>query len=362
MILASAAAAALIAVVIALGVWGRGESARLSYELTGDARPVTDTLLESGTGGDVLFSDGTRVSLEVGSKVRIVELDTHGASLLLEGGKISLNVVPKARARWAVAAGPFRIAVTGTEFTAEWSEGQEQLEVRLSKGSVVVSGPLMPGGTRLLPGQRLRASLKEHRLSVDRDATEAPAQVAGDPTPTSEEVSAPPVNANSRSLLQPTNTPVSWSKRVASGDFEGVLVAANTLGLEGCLKSCTLPDLSALADAARYRSQTGLARDCLLAIRARFSGNREGKAASFLLGRMAEGRGAASHAEALRWFDLYLQEQPNGPLAAEALAHKMLLIQGAQGASAARPLAVDYLARFPGGSYEHLAREIAESR
>ena len=98
----------------------------------------------------------------------------------------------------------------------------------------------------------------------------------------------------------------------------------------------------------------------LVALRERFAGTPAAEEAAFLLGRLAED----SHeprATALGWYDVYLDEAPRGPYAAEALGRRLLLLIDAAGnTGAVRATAREYLERHPTGPYASRARAILE--
>jgi hypothetical protein len=74
---------------------------------------------------------------------------------------------------------------------------------------------------------------------------------------------------------------------------------------------------------------------------------------------MVEG---ATPAAAIGWYDQYLTESPGGSLVAEALGRKMVAVDKASGRDAARPIAEEYLRRFPQGMFAAVAEKIAEPR
>ena len=123
------------------------------------------------------------------------------------------------------------------------------------------------------------------------------------------------------------------------------------------VENASSADLFALADAARYRRRTDLARAALLAQRRRFPRAPRSLDAIFLLGRVEELR-AQGAAQAIARYDEYLVQAPTGAYAAEALGRKMILTDERDGRSAARPIADEYLHRFPGGSYAGSARAL----
>jgi len=116
-------------------------------------------------------------------------------------------------------------------------------------------------------------------------------------------------------------------------------------------------DLRSLADAARYTSRNDLAERSLVALRQRFSGSGQSAAAAFLLGRTYESSGQLAAAQ--RWYETYYSESPDGEFAAEALAGKMRAVATSRGSSAAKPIALEYLSRYPKGVHVKTARKIA---
>jgi hypothetical protein len=147
-----------------------------------------------------------------------------------------------------------------------------------------------------------------------------------------------------------------WSTRVAHGDFDGVLADAEYHGIDRALSESTVVDLAALADAARYARRPDLARRALMAERTRYPGSMQALDAAFFLGGLAEGQN--SDAASLEWYDVYLGENASGPYASQALGRKMVLVHRLNGTGSARPIATEYLARFPDGPYASAASKL----
>jgi hypothetical protein len=151
-----------------------------------------------------------------------------------------------------------------------------------------------------------------------------------------------------------------WDKRLAHGDVQGILADADARGLDELLQTASERDLSALADAARYGHRPALARRALFGVRERFAGSQEARNAAFFLGSLADDApGAGGPTGALEWYDRYLAESRGGRYAPQALGRKMALTQRLHGADAARPLAAEYLSRFPDGPYAAAARKLS---
>jgi hypothetical protein len=148
-----------------------------------------------------------------------------------------------------------------------------------------------------------------------------------------------------------------WAAALAAGHLDRILAEAERAGVKATLETASSDDLLALADAARYRRRTDLARDALLAERRRFPGSAHSLDAVFLLGRVEES-GDHGLARAIQWYDEYLRQAPTGTYASEALGRKMTLTSKLGGTSRARPIAEEYLRRFPAGTYAGPARAI----
>lgn len=135
-----------------------------------------------------------------------------------------------------------------------------------------------------------------------------------------------------------------------------MLAEARERGVPLVLTSASASDLLALADASRYGGDAGLASRALQALRDRFAGTKAASDAAFLLGRMADDGGAT--AAAIRWYDTHMAE--GGSFSAEALGRKMIAVRKSGSEAAARPVAREYLQRYPHGPHAAVARALLE--
>jgi hypothetical protein len=372
-LLGAAAATAVVAVVsrarireeagppLAFGVEGGALGPGGVIEARGDAEPA------------VRFVDGTVITLARGTKGRVDAVDGRGAHLSISDGTAAVNVVPKPHARWRIDAGPFVINVHGTVFTAAWNAASGRLDVRLERGLVSVEGPMAGGPIAIHAGQRLTVVPRQSRVVLrgldDRDddavAVETPPAPTERPAPTP----APAPVAPARSGVRPTrsgristaaSSPATWSAALAAGEFAAIVDDAER-DLPRALASSSSNDLAALSDAARYRRRDDLARQALTAQRRRFPDSPRAADAAFFLGRLDENDGGGL-VHALRWYDRYLDEAPNGSYAAEALGRKMVALRELYGGAAARGVADEYVRRFPRGSYAGAASALRGER
>ena len=334
--------------------------------VTGEIRPA----IAENVSTRIRFSDGSEIALDREARAQVSNVTPVGARIVLSNGRAHTFFVPKPHARWQVAAGPYVVQVTGTIFDVQWSGDSEAFDVWLEKGSVRVSGPLIGDGIAMTHGQHLLTRVKDNKILLDSQradaveptsATPEPASVPaaeptgghGEATGSADEGEVEPSSHIAARVTHPVGK--SWSRRMARGDFEAVVEAAERRGIESVLAHGSHAELAALADAARYTRRSRLAGRALNAERERFSETAEGREASFFLGNLAEDGGDRSGA--VSWYGRYLREEAAGTYAAQALGRKML-IESRRGSSSAGIDAEEYLHRFPSGSYAEAARLI----
>jgi ferric-dicitrate binding protein FerR (iron transport regulator) len=313
------------------------------------------------------FVDGTVIRLGRETRGRLAEVDSHGAHVAIQNGSAHVSVVHKPQARWLVDAGPYRITVHGTVFSASWDEAQQRLDVKMERGLVSVAGPVTNGPISVRGGQALTVKLKRSQVllrdldhdDVDADTDDAKANVTA---PVEQEGAATAVAtaAPARARIAAKTTHAlrgrTWTAAMSAGDFDSILDEAER-DLGRVLATRGTEDLAALADAARYRRHDDVARRALLAQRRRFPGSPRAADAAFFLGRLDE-NGGRGHGPALAWYERYLDEAPDGSYVAEALGRKMIAVEELRGAAAARTVAEQYVRQFPGGSYAGAAHAL----
>jgi hypothetical protein len=343
----------------------------LSYRLEGGSLIEGGYLRELAPSGiRAVFSEGTEFILMPGTRSRLRAVEASGARITIEHGAASFQVTPANDRRWQVDVGPFLVTVKGTAFKVSWDAVTERFELKLQHGSVTVSGPLTGGEIALQAGQRLLVDLPKGEAVINEhtpeDRPESPAGSASpapepplDESPAASDKPAAPVGR--RGAMPSTARVVDdhrWAAALAAGQLDRILAEAERAGVKMTLDTASSDDLLALADAARYRRRTDLARDALLAERRRFAGSSHALDAAFLLGRVEE---VSDHGRAIQWYDEYLMRAPTGTYASEALGRKMTLTSKLRGTSQARPIAEDYLRRFPAGTYAGPARAIVSA-
>jgi transmembrane sensor len=307
------------------------------------------------------FSDGTRVGLEGGARVRVLAVDAHGARVAIERGVVRADVVPRADNEWWVVGGPFEIHVTGTSFEAGWDPSSEVLRVTMREGRVLVRAPCLDRERALVAGESVSLSCAPPKeegagsaLPSPSHTSIAPATARPPGAPAAPAASpAPEVDPGAPALAPP----VSWRDLSRRGDYKGALAAAEAEGWGALLESLSAADLLELGTTARLAGKSARAVEAYAAVRRRFGGTDTAATAAFHLGQMAFD-GAHAFDEAHRWFSVYLAERPGGALAAEALGRAMEAEQRTGDLSRARETAQRYLARYPAGAHAELAKSL----
>jgi hypothetical protein len=324
------------------------------------------------------FSDGTRIELGPNARARVVAVGRAGAEVVIESGRAHVDVVP-ARLRlpgesaWRVSLGPFAVEVKGTRFDVQWEPHAGELELDLFEGSVTVSGCEAGQSHTLVAGQGLRASCRQRGWTVlslgelaRREATPAPLPAAPaleGTLPDAVESPAEPLPAVERETLRTRPrrgaaaalSAPSWQQLAREGRYASAYAAALSAGFERESARAAASDLVLLGDTARLQGDEERARHAYTVARGRFPGSAAAGNAAFALGRLAV---EAEPDAALQWFERYLREQPQGPLAAAADDWLFELAARAAEPGRLREVATTYLRRRPAGAHAADARRI----
>jgi transmembrane sensor len=310
----------------------------------------------------IQFSDGSEVALRPGSRARLATLDAVGAHLVLESGSADVRVTPNHGAKYRVSLGPFAVDVTGTRFDVGFRPADEVFTLTLHEGKVVVSGCVLGEGRTLLAGESLNASCRDGHFEISAlgGARPTPSSVnEAAPSAVTPEAEAEAAGAEpaARALRDPAAAAPTWQGFSRQGRFADAYALISGEGFDAAVSRATVPELSLLGDTARFAGKPADALSAYQALRSRASGTASAKQAAFSIARVHFDQRAA-YAEAARWFRTYLAEQPQGPLAREAEGRLMESLSRAGDRVGARKVAEGYLARYPRGPHERVAKQL----
>jgi transmembrane sensor len=331
-------------------------------------------------------------SLRVGldSRVELAASDAAGAVVRLHEGEVTLQVHAGEGLRWRVEVDVYRVEALGTRFRVRRTEGVP--DVHVDEGVVALSGPGQPEGGLLIravepvvaereDGQRPAHAVAEpvaasygYPAAVEPDSPAdielgpMPEEPAGDASaldPSPDDPGGPAAGFDEPVASEPAlDRPSSprWVERfrdaIAAGDDTSA-VAALPAGFPSGRESLTSSDYLDAGDALASRHDAARADAAYRAACRRTRAPACG-VATFRRALMAD-RGGET-AAAIRLATRYLEDHPDGSLVPEVLARRMRWQSAAGKPDAARRDARSYLARWPDGPHEDLARRILGER
>ncbi|HVY31189.1 MAG TPA: FecR domain-containing protein [Polyangiaceae bacterium] len=323
----------------------------------GRSLPESSRVVAPAERGETLsFSDGSRVELGARAEIALSKLAPEQARLELARGHLDATIRKGTGRAWTVAAGPYSVHVVGTAFTVDWDAGTRLFAVNVREGKVLVTGhDLREGGVLLGPGERLE---RQDSPAVGATAAAAPHEPQlGVPQPQSP---APePSSARAEAAVGSSSEP-DFRAAAARGNYAAAIVAARRTGFERLEAELSAKDLLMLANTARYAGSASEARGALLKLRERFPGSPSSAHAALLLASQAEDRDK-NRAEAERWLRTFLEESPQGELAAGARARLLALLLGRGARAEAEQVARDYLRLHPGGPHAAQAQAVLQA-
>jgi hypothetical protein len=328
--------------VAGLWIWTRPVSFEIGEARDGQLGDVIEA--GAGTVTPISFSDGSALSLRDGGRIRVLTLDAGSARVLVEDGIVDAVIAhPKrGKTRWDFELGPYRVTVNGTKFRMAFHASDVSLRVSTEDGKVTVAGGCLQSPKMVSAGESLEASCPPREAPPPDDTAAGVEPLA----PTGELPPAP----------KPVRTE-RWRELLAAGRLLEGMRAAERANFDQVCRTATAKELLALADAGRFFGPSKRAVAALGALRQRFPGTGEAGTAAFTLGRMVFEKEHA-YAEAARWFETYLREQPTGPLMGDAFGRLMEARHRSGDLTGAHSSAEQYLRRFPEGPYAPEARGI----
>jgi ferric-dicitrate binding protein FerR (iron transport regulator) len=363
--LAAAVACGLAVIGVRSGAFGGGADEAFFYAVDGARASFAGVDQEEGeliASGDkpllVEFSDETQVKLEPFSTLRVSSsAKVKEVTARLSQGRAQFQAGYESSAKFTLQAGVYTLRPVGATFSFGYLPKEGQLDVKSKAGIVLVTDEsgkqyrVEGGGTLRLPEGAVR-------VETVKEASGESADSSGGVKPSGASPSTETLPSGIPSTATPAagTTPLSFKQLAAEGKFAEVVAEAKRQGLSRVLATGSASELQELGQAARYTGDLALAAQTWNQMTSRFSGP-SAQNARFFLGRLAEQRGDLG--QALMSYDAYLKSGTGGVYTAEALGRKLSIVSKSYGAEKARPIAEEYLRRFPKGPYAKTARELA---
>jgi hypothetical protein len=352
----------LVAVVVML-------ASRPAPSVTIDGRPTNQETHFGGRETKTLgFAGGSTVAVAPDSRVDVLSASSEKVVVVLKHGTADFDVVRRSNATWSVTAGPFEVRVLGTAFRVEWFPNSRRFSVSVTRGKVVVTGPLLDGeqavsagvtcSVDLGTGQSRLGALLGHGSVVPEPAPAGSGSAEPSPVdPAPAGLPATSARTGAANIARsgekaPPRSPQGWRELEREGQFDKAVEAAVQSGLDEIYDLASSEDLMSLARAARLVGRGDISTGALLSCRKRFPGTRDASMAAYLLGRNA------SPPDAVRWFSAYLAEEPAGAWAREAMGRLVEAHFAASSKVLARDAAQKYLNRYPSGPHADFAKMV----
>jgi len=336
--------------VAAVGLWLWARPSTFQIGETHDGRIGDVIEAADGRVVPVSFSEGSSLLLRDGGRIRVLSLEAGATQVLAEDGIVDATIVHRKAGptKWEFDVGAYRVTVNGTRFRIAYQSSTRALRVSTEEGQVTVAGGSLPAPTTVSAGESLSPAEAPRPALVVDDPPEPVADVAVSAAP-----AAPPEPSQ-----MPKGVPgVRWQELISAGRLREGLRAAERTDFDLACETATLKELLALAEAGRFFGPSKRAVSALSALRRRFPRSPEAGTAAFTLGRIASEKEGA-YSRAADWFEIYLREQPSGPLMGDAFGRLMGARLRSGNRAGARASAQQYLRRFPEGPYAAEARDI----
>jgi hypothetical protein len=300
------------------------------------------------------FGDGSVVELAPGTHARIESTDNHGARVLIERGQAEIHVVHRPQTSWRFSAGPYTVDVKGTAFSLAWDA--TRFNLAMHNGRVLLHGPHCNEGISVAHHDRVQADVRAQTLTLS-----PPLENVAIAQHAAESATAIPTPQIPIPIQTASRVPTASSRRHTHTELpENSLVSVQTIPLESPTPTVP-PDDAAHAlracDDERLAGHFREAHALLIDLRRRFPHTEEASRAAFTLGVLSLDA-LSTPALAVRWFDRYLSESPDGSLSHEALGRLAQALEAAGDPVRAREVAQRYLTVDANGPFAPFARSL----
>lgn len=350
--LVAAAACGVAAWGMSEGVFSGSGDEPFGYAVDGARASVPETAPDEGeliASEDkpllVEFTDETKVKLSPFSTLRVnSNASAREVTARLSQGRADFTTGEGSEAKFTLQAGVYTLRPLRATFSFGYLPQEGRLDVKSEKGLILVTDAA--GKEYRVEGDgKLRLPEGAVRVETVREASEGAVEATLD-------------SESSGSFVRPATSAtsgVTFKQLASEGRFAEVVAEAKRRGISRVLATASATELQELGQAARYTGDLALAAQTWNHMTSRFSGP-SAQNARFFLGRLAEQRGEMG--QALAQYDAYLKSGAGGVYTAEALGRKLSIVNKSHGAQKARPIAAEYLRRFPQGPYAKTAREL----
>jgi transmembrane sensor len=283
--------------------------------------------------------------LSPGTKLTHLENTAHAFSLLLEAGRVDVEVTPGGPRQWSFECGLATVEVVGTEFSI--ARTPERVRIEVTEGIVLVRGERVPDRVRrLTAGDVLEISVP----IAAHEQPAAPAAAVPPADPSEEDQGASSAPAPSAKPTRPA-----WRELARRGEYADAYRSLGDRGIAQEAARSSVDDLLALADVARLSGHAVEAVAPLRRVIDEHPGDGRAAVAAFTLARI-QLDSLGQPAAAAQSFSQALSLGLPAPLVEDARARIVEAHARAGNRDAARNAADQYDKLYPAGRHASAVR------
>lgn len=310
----------------------------------------------------LVLADGSTVHLhDPSARVVVRRVTDREVGLDLESGGARFEVTPDPSRRFRLRAGAVTVEVLGTIFDVTHID--DVVEVSVTRGRVAVRWP--GGGHELSAGERIRIGDEPAPSAASASAQITPAEpdpqeggdVATAENPDAIEVARAARGGARDGARTPETAELDWRAPARGGDYGAAYEALEQQGGEDEI-GVDVADLMLAADVLRLSGHPARAVPILSTVMREHATDPRAPLAAFTMGRVLLGR-LGRPADAAAAFAECRRLEPQGSLAADALAREAEARRTAGDEPTASARAREYLSAYPNGRRVEQMRSLA---
>ena len=141
---------------------------------------------------EIRFVDGTRVGLDSGSDLTVVDAREHHIRATLTKGIVRRMTLPKTNVSWIIQAGSYSVEVGAARFELGISPASHEMSLVVFDGEARIDGVPSSPGVKVSPGTRAVIDTETNILTLAPLETSAATVKAQEPPPVASVAEPPP--------------------------------------------------------------------------------------------------------------------------------------------------------------------------
>lgn len=332
------------------------KSHTLNFQIGNNNDVKIGSLIEPGVQSElpIKFEDGSTITIFSGSIGQVIESTEKKVKFRLHNGSISAHIKHRKDSKWYIEAGDYQVTVIGTKFNISWTEQSRHFDLTVEEGIVRVTGPNLGKN-----GMLVTHNNSFHGPETKNEEADNNKQIAYNiQKDTGHNEIIPHLNKGNITG-EDINNNLTIGKLLEQKRYADTVEAIEKQGFYNVLAELNEDETWQLTYAYRFVKNGNRAQEVLMHFRERFARSYQSKIAAFLIARISIELNHNTD-KAVEWFQIYLDEDPDGPLAEEAIGRIMNIYKESGDRNRAANMAKIYIQKYPDGIFSSLARSIVE--